>query len=344
MQVAQDNLRLNGIAFDAVNPENDIHPVVNKAEATVTVDFSLPFRPALMEALLGQHIALEPPVVSAAAIRPLAIVIVADCSLSMLCRASGDPSPCYGDTGWTFAGSRLQAVMTAGQSFLNSLDEQHDAIAIVGFSDVAVTQRQMTTPFDKDQIKADLMMLSFGVRTNIRAGIVNAHLEFGRLLTMVGEDAYRQYAKIMVVVTDGTPDRHVARNSTLRFPSHCSVTRKQKSYIWPLLEADAAREDGIYVMTLALGEQSAVAGDPYQDVNDGKHVKPVFLRRLANDAEDAASDAPFPDGEDGRQRCVETYIEQLIRPKGEVQASVNANDLTMMVGRIWRTVRLRHTL
>ncbi len=104
---------------------------------------------------------------------------------------------------------------------------------------------------------------------------------------------------------------------------------KKESYDLAVLESDYAKADNITIYTIGLGTESTVAGDPYQNVEITDRLKPVFLRRLANDPASAA-DPAFPG-----LALNNTY------PNGTYLQTPNASDLTNLFKSIAQRIKLR---
>ncbi len=104
---------------------------------------------------------------------------------------------------------------------------------------------------------------------------------------------------------------------------------KKESYDLAILEVDYAKADGITIYTVGLGTEAASAGDPYQNVNVTDKLKPIFLRRLANDAASAA-DPQF-----------QGLAVNNAYPAGTYLQTPNASDLTNLFKSIAQRIKLR---
>lgn len=328
--VARDNLERNNVRYATSNPNQDISVVLDETDRTLSVAVSSATEPFIMGKVASAQSRFDLIRKAKGKKRPLAVAIAADLSSSMLCRASGGPEPCD-----YFGGSRLEALLGAGLGFIDSLNEKEDAIAIIGFAGSTTVVFEMSHPFSAREVKDALMMQSVGYgETNIHAGLAAARAQMAKLESLVGTAGYNDFVKVIALVTDGAP---TISNLPARFlPSACRGLRKQRHFIWPILEADQARQDGILVYTVGVGAEDPITDSPWQGgYKDHMTLKPYFLRRLANHADAATEDPAFPDP------CIPTYLDMMPYAQGEYQSSLDANDLQAMLNRLWRSSQLR---
>ena len=104
---------------------------------------------------------------------------------------------------------------------------------------------------------------------------------------------------------------------------------KKEAYDLAILETDYAKSDGITIYTVGLGLEAPNTGDPYQNVNEIQRLKPIFLRRLANDPA-SATDPSFPNLPANNSHPVGTYLQ-----------TPNPSDLTNLFKTIAQKIKLR---
>lgn len=93
-----------------------------------------------------------------------------------------------------------------------------------------------------------------------------------------------EYADSRLNVVPGS--LYVDRNS--------QTEKVMESYDISIVEADYAKADGSSVYTIGLGTEDTETSDAYQDTGDGQTLKPILLRRIANDPA-SKNDPQFPE-------------------------------------------------
>jgi len=104
---------------------------------------------------------------------------------------------------------------------------------------------------------------------------------------------------------------------------------RKESYDLAIIESDYAKTDKITIYTVGLGTEAAKTSDPYQNVDDTGSLKPVFLRRIANDPA-SASDPAFPGLPTNNSHPIGTYLQ-----------TPNTSNLTSLFQTIAQKIKLR---
>lgn len=331
-QVTMDNLEINRVPYDPA------HINVSRTDQRITVDTVGRSDTAIIGSLFGGRLDWSLNRRAAGERRPVAIAVVADTSGSMMCRSSGGVEPCG-----PYPGSRLEALVLAGKTFLNAADPNQDAVAIVRFDANAHIVYQMSHPFSNADINSALIGLGSGSWTNINAGMKMGIEEILKLKTMEDQEGnpldYDAFVKIILLITDGVPNRFVVPSSAsspdpVPYPRGCPRSSWKKDFLWPLLRADFARDNNILVYTVGLGAPDPNTTKWYQSGSGDYRLKTFLMRRIANDSEAGASDPAFP-------RCISPYEDLLNKPMAKYQSSPSGDDLLRMFNRIYRVTRMR---
>lgn len=331
-EVTMDNLEINRVAYDP----NDI--VALPGDQIISIETVGRSKTAILGSLFGGRLDWSFTRRAVGERRPAAIAVVADTSGSMQGRASVGGEETSG-----YTGTRLEALVLAGKTFLNAADPNQDAVAIVSFSANAQVIYPMSHPFSNDDINDALVGLSAGDTTNINAGIKAGIDEILKLRTMTDSEGnrlnYDAFVKILLLITDGVPKKHnvsfpPGELDPVPYPSDCPSGSSKKDFLWPILRADFARENGIMVYTIGLGVPDPNTRRWNQGGTGVDKLKTFFMRRMANDSQAGTEDPPFP-------RCITPYDEMLNKPMAEYQSSPSGNDLLRMFNRIYRVTRMR---
>lgn len=330
--VARDNLDMNRVPYDPA----DISAAL--VDQRITVNATGRSETAIIGNLFGGSLNWSLARKAVGERRPVAIAVVADTSGSMLYRSTGGD-----DTPGPYPGSRLEALVVAGKTFLNAADPTQDAVAIVRFDTDAEIVYPMTYQFSREDINNAMTELRAGDWTNINAGIKAGIGEILKLRTMTDADGnpldYDAFVKIVLLITDGVPNKFEVASASgdpdpVPYPRRCPGTDWKKDFLWPVLRADFARDNGILVYTVGLGDPDTNAAKWYQGGESDQGLKTFFMRRMANDYQAGAFDPPFP-------RCITPYGDLLNKPMAKYQSSASGDDLLRMFNRIYRVTLMR---
>lgn len=103
----------------------------------------------------------------------------------------------------------------------------------------------------------------------------------------------------------------------------------QESFDLSVIESDYAKADGTTVYTIGLGDPDPSTTTAYQNISDFNSIKPILLRRIANDPA-GKNDPQFPE-----------YPNNSSHPSGIYFETPNPEDLTQIFEAIAQRLRLR---
>ncbi len=257
--------------------------------------------------------------------RPVAVVLVLDISGSMNDTIKGTKK------------TKLDALKSAAQTFVNSFDEAKDVFSLVTFSDNSSVPYVLAKPFSKATLNQKITNLSADGWTNTDSGVKAANGQLDNIASVVGP-GYDAYLKVIVLITDGAPNRNNGSN----YPNSCPSNYNKKDIVYPILESDKARSKGTVVFSIGIGQQDSNTFDAFQtqptDSDPGQSlIKRVMLHRLANDPSSGASDPSFPSG------CFPDYKQISDKPLGRYLESTDPNDISYMLNQVSLEIQMRLT-
>jgi len=299
--------------------------------------------------------------------RPVAVVLVVDKSGSMNCPA--DPfMPCEQERtclkwqrkpwrGWYCVDwsdewdcvsnpshhkcqpSKMDKLKEAANIFVDSFNEDKDIFSVVAYSNDADVEYNITEDFNKEAIKATISQLNGNGWTNLHDGVIKAREQLALLPDAVGE-GYESYQKVIVLITDGAPNRHEGNMHS--YPSGCPSSSTRETLVWPILEADLARNENTLIFGIGIGQADDNTWDSFQtqptNSNPGTYLlKSIMFRRIVNDQTNGWSDPQFPNN------CFPGYSELYTNPVGEYLESPHVDDIYYMLEQVSLSIQMKLT-
>lgn len=206
--------------------------------------------------------------------------------------------------------SKLQIMKLAALNFISEYGEQIDSLFAIRFAE------------DANQIPAsEINSLIAGGGTDLGSAIAIAAEKLQQEKVRLGGDAYLQ----MIILTDGVSGNGEKDESCMVDQSTATAYDRAPYMIQLINQADALRLDpGIRFYVVGIGEESDITIDRFQDRFDNEMVKPIFLRRLANDPAGFA-DEPFT--------CPEYSFQEMDEIQPGEYVNANQNTLTPVLVR-----------
>lgn len=261
---------------------------------------------------------------AAAIKRPVAISIVLDITGSMQERSNGVGSP-----------TRLELLKSASKTFINAFDENKDAISLVTYNSNSKTEYPLSHPFSKKELSVIIDGLEASGMTNMHSGVKKGREELDKLTTIVPK-GYDHYVKVIILITDGAPNA----NSGGNYPYGCSTYKNSEDMVYPILEADYAREQDIVVFAIAIGAEDPVTASVWQTqptntYPEYTYLKKFMMKRLVNDQVNGTSDPQFP------KTCIKEYSDISNKPNGQYLESPKAEDINYMLQSVRLSIQTR---
>jgi Flp pilus assembly protein TadG len=294
--------------------------------------------------------------------RPVEIVIVADVTGSM----SID--------------NKIEHLKEAAKGFVNNFNEKTDFISLVSYSTYLnpgaapyYRHRQHNYPigtdyisnptnptanrnFSQDHLNAAIDLLGAAGATNIQSGMIGGIEEIYRLRQLIGLDKAAAFLKVIVLITDGSPNENSGAFNNAPDPAlvvqtvpapdsscppYSSGAMNREDFIYPLLVADWARRNGILLFTIGIGTQAP--GNTFYQGGTDMLLRPFFLRRMGNaplPPPDPITGLPLPDPE-LPATCIPNYETMSNYARGEYLETPDANDLAALLQRVARSIQSR---
>lgn len=269
---------------------------------------------------------------SSAIKRPVAVVLVLDVSGSMTETAKGD----YNCDEVCGPESRLQVLKRAAKAFVEEFDQEKDAFSVVTFSDFSEVVYPISTPFSQDDINSRIDSLSAKGWTNTHSGLVQARSQLHQLSEVTrGADAFK---KVIVLITDGAPNRNSA--SAGNYPEGCPSSDHRPDLVWPVIEADLARREGVTIFGVGIGQEDLKTDSSFQtlptDTTPGMYLLKSFMfRRLVN--------APVFTDPDFPEECFGSYEQISDFARGQYLQSPDDYQVSEMLSQVSLSIRMKLT-
>lgn len=359
--VARDNMDRYGLFYDT----NDVGSYIQSRIYNDNTEVEVSTNTDTETFLIGKAVRGQPnwslQAAASAHKRPVAVVLVVDKSGSMNCPA--DPSipcqytgrclrwgwrGCIQREGWdcvsdpshpTCSPSKLDKLKEASNVFVDSFNEDRDVFSVVAYSDDAEVTYNIAANFNKVAIKASIDSLRGNGWTNLHDGIKKSRDQLASLPDIVGEGC-ASYRKVIVLITDGAPNRH--EGNWRNYPDGCPDSSTREALVWPILEADLARNENTLIFGIGIGAADDNLYDSFQtqptNSNPGTYLlKSVMFRRIVNDQTGGWSDPQFPSS------CFQGYAELSSHPRGEYLESPDIDDIYYMLEQVSLAIQMKLT-
>ncbi len=310
--------------------------------------------------------------------RPVAIAIVADVTGSMLCPSVGS----CGSYGAPAGSRKIDALKVAAKQFVNEFSEQRDFIALVSYSTYLSTSasqyyKHRVHDYPLNQDYSDVNFINFSktnIRnkidglvanggTNIQSGVLGGIDELMRLEPMLQAQTRQdasEFLKVLLLITDGSPNAYLGDISKsvypqsnvdqIGIPSGCPApTGREKYYLYPVRLIEWARQQGILVFTIGVGQPINNSTNFYQggdqSSSNDNYLRTYFMHYLANSpiahVDSNGNPLPVPAAEQPHASCASSYEQLSNTARGEYLESPNANDLQSMLQRVALMIQMR---
>ncbi len=389
-EIIAANLQRMNVPFNPVNiivnPNADGDPNTNVLSITASVDVPL----LLLRYVPGLGETRTVDAAARAERNAIILTLVLDVSSSMLWCWGDWNKPCFAQStdptmecNPAVVGSSCVPILRpiddlreATKKFVSLFDEASDQIAIVLFDTSHQVLKPMSEPFNKsvllsriDSSPGSSKMFGTGGNSNtdIEEGLIIGRDEFPLANPVSGAK------RAIVLMTDGSPNfvRNANDPYTLRRPDlpggayYCSAgptpdpgpgeMECRKQFLTTMLTADTIRSDGqgIKFYVIGLGRTATCTDLPFQGAaNPGctSHLKPIFLRRLANDRDAATAhgDPAFPPvGANSTPYGITplmnppSHYGSVDGPEGEYVQTPNSSDLDDLLLKIGQNIKGR---
>lgn len=334
VEVAKDNMDLHGHYYDLSNIADYITATVTN-NTQVDVDTKTESETFIIGKVVNGSTSWTLTAAAASHKRPVAVVLVVDVSGSMAETSQGDYRCQYACD----HRSRLDMLKTAATAFVNSFDEDKDIFSVVSYSDTARIIHPITDEFNKETVISRINSLQPSGWTNTHDGVVKARAELNRLPDAVG-DGYEAFKKVIVLITDGAPNR--ISNENRPYPNGCPQDSTKECVVLPIIEADLARQEGAIFFGIGIGQEDPITNLPFQtqptDRGSGiYYLKNIMFRRIVNDQVEGWQDPQFPES------CFVGYDYLTAESQGQYLQSPNADDIHYMLNQVSLAIQLRLT-